>query len=31
MENGIIGILQQGGFAIYPLVLCSILGVAIFF
>jgi len=31
MENGILGILQQGGFAIYPLVLCSILGVAIFF
>lgn len=29
MEKGFLAILQQGGFAIYPLVICSILGVAI--
>jgi len=31
MENGFLSFVQQGGFAVYPLLLCSILGVAIVF
>lgn len=29
MDGGLITLIKQGGFAIYPLVLCSILGVAV--
>ncbi len=31
MDGGLLSLLKQGGFAIYPLLLCSILGVAVVF
>lgn len=31
MESGLLSLLKQGGFAIYPLLICSILGVAVVF
>jgi biopolymer transport protein ExbB/TolQ len=31
MDGGLLSLLNQGGFAIYPLLLCSVLGVAVIF